>query len=43
MQAGDADAAKALYERYLALGPPEDWAKMARQAIAVCAAAIRAG
>ena len=38
MQAGHMRQAKALYERYLALGPPEDWAKTARKAIQVCMA-----
>ena len=32
--------AKALYERYLALGPPDDWAATARKAIAYCAASL---
>ena len=36
MQAGDLPAAKGLYERYLALGPPEDWAQTARRAIRYC-------
>jgi tetratricopeptide (TPR) repeat protein len=37
MQAGELAAAKALYERYLALGPPDDWAATARKAILYCA------
>jgi tetratricopeptide (TPR) repeat protein len=37
MQAGDLAAAKALYERYLVLGPPDDWAATARKAILYCA------
>ena len=36
MQAGDLAAAKALYERYLALDPPADWAQTARRAIRYC-------
>jgi tetratricopeptide (TPR) repeat protein len=39
MQAGDLGAARALYERYLRLDPPEEWAAMARKAILVCSAA----
>ncbi|HEY1425130.1 MAG TPA: tetratricopeptide repeat protein, partial [Caulobacteraceae bacterium] len=38
MKAGAMAAAKALYERYLALGPPDEWAATARKAIAYCAA-----
>ncbi len=38
MQAGELGAAKALYERYLALGPPEDWAATARKAVLYCTA-----
>jgi tetratricopeptide (TPR) repeat protein len=41
MQAGDVAAAGALYERYLELGPPDEWAHMARQALRYCAAAAR--
>jgi tetratricopeptide (TPR) repeat protein len=36
MQAGELAAAKALYERYLALNPPDDWAATARKAIVYC-------
>jgi tetratricopeptide (TPR) repeat protein len=36
MRAGQMSQAKALYERYLALGPPDDWARTARKAIQVC-------
>lgn len=42
MKAGEVGAAKALYERYLALGPPEDWAAMARKAITYCTARLSA-
>jgi tetratricopeptide (TPR) repeat protein len=38
MRAGQMSEAKALYERYLALGPPDDWARTARKAIQVCTA-----
>ena len=38
MKAGEMVAARKLYERYLALGPPEDWAQTARRAIQYCAA-----
>ena len=38
MNAGQMAAAKRLYERYLTLDPPEEWAAMARKAIIVCAA-----
>lgn len=38
MKRGEMGAAKSLYERYLALGPPEDWAQTARKAITYCAA-----
>ena len=38
MKAGDLAAAKVLYERYLALDPPDDWAATARKAILYCAA-----
>ncbi|HZZ87580.1 MAG TPA: tetratricopeptide repeat protein [Caulobacteraceae bacterium] len=38
MNAGDLAAAQGLYERYLALGPPPDWAALARKAILYCAA-----
>jgi len=42
MKAGDTAAAIPLYERYLALDPPEDWALKARRAIQYCAAALSA-
>jgi hypothetical protein len=42
MNAGEMGAAKALYERYLALGPPEEWAAVARKAILYCAARLLA-
>ncbi|MFI4974334.1 MAG: tetratricopeptide repeat protein [Caulobacterales bacterium] len=42
MKAGEMGPAKALYERYLALGPPEDWAATARKAIMYCAASLPA-
>jgi tetratricopeptide (TPR) repeat protein len=42
MKAGEIGAAKALYERYLALGPPEAWAATARKAIAYCSARLSA-
>jgi tetratricopeptide (TPR) repeat protein len=42
MKAGDMGAAKALYERYLALDPPDDWAATARKAILYCAAGLSA-
>jgi hypothetical protein len=34
--------AKVLYERYLTLGPPPDWAATARRAITYCAAKLSA-
>lgn len=37
MKAGAMAEAKALYERYLALGPPDEWATTAKKAIAYCA------
>lgn len=40
MKAGEMRSAKALYERYLALGPPDDWAAMARKAIRYCATMV---
>lgn len=40
MKAGAMAEAKTLYERYLALGPPDDWAATARKAIAYCAASL---
>jgi tetratricopeptide (TPR) repeat protein len=42
MKAGDMGAAKALYERYLTLDPPADWAATARKAITYCAAELSA-
>jgi hypothetical protein len=42
MKAGDMARAKGLYERYLALGPPDDWAQTARKAISYCAAHLPA-
>jgi hypothetical protein len=39
MREGALAEARGLYERYLGLGPPEAWAKVARQAIRYCAAA----
>jgi tetratricopeptide (TPR) repeat protein len=42
MKAGEMGEAKALYERYLALGPPDDWAATARKAILYCAAGLSA-
>jgi tetratricopeptide (TPR) repeat protein len=42
MKADAMGEAKALYERYLALGPPDDWAATARKAIAYCAACLSA-
>ncbi|HEY1751946.1 MAG TPA: tetratricopeptide repeat protein [Caulobacteraceae bacterium] len=38
MQAGEVAEAKRLYERYLALNPPADWAATARKAIVYCQA-----
>lgn len=40
MQAGETRAAKALYERYLTLDPPDAWAATARKAILYCAASL---
>lgn len=42
MKSGDVGAAKALYERYLTLDPPPDWAATARKAITYCAAELSA-
>lgn len=36
MKSGAMGEAKTLYERYLALDPPEDWARTARRALQVC-------
>jgi tetratricopeptide (TPR) repeat protein len=38
MKAGDVGGAKTLYEHYLALDPPDDWAATARKALTYCAA-----
>jgi hypothetical protein len=38
MKAGDMETARSLYERYLALDPPDDWAATARKAILYCLA-----
>jgi hypothetical protein len=38
MKAGEMGAARALYERYLALDPPDEWAATARKAIVYCTA-----
>ncbi len=40
MKAGEMRSAKTLYERYLALGPPDDWAATARKAILYCATMV---
>jgi len=42
MRAGDVAQAKTLYERYLALDPPADWAATARKAILYCQARLSA-
>jgi tetratricopeptide (TPR) repeat protein len=42
MKAGEMGEAKALYERYLTLGPPDDWAATARKAILYCTARLSA-
>jgi hypothetical protein len=42
MKAGDLAEAKALYEQYLALDPPAEWAATARKAITYCAAKLSA-
>src|SRR5579871_786171 len=42
MNAGDVRAAMGLYERYLALDPPKDWAQTARKAILYCQAKLSA-
>jgi tetratricopeptide (TPR) repeat protein len=42
MKTGDMTGAKLLYERYLALDPPEDWAQKARRAIQYCSALLSA-
>jgi tetratricopeptide (TPR) repeat protein len=40
MKTGDFKNAKRLYERYLALDPPPDWAATARKAITYCGAQL---
>jgi tetratricopeptide (TPR) repeat protein len=40
MKAGEVGEAKTLYERYLALDPPDRWAATARKAIVYCTALI---
>jgi tetratricopeptide (TPR) repeat protein len=42
MKAGDLAGAKELYEQYLALDPPAEWAATARKAITYCAAKLSA-
>ena len=42
MKADEMGEAKALYERYLALDPPADWAMTARKAITYCTARLSA-
>jgi tetratricopeptide (TPR) repeat protein len=42
MKAGDMADAKTLYERYLALDPPDAWAQTARKAILYCTARLSA-
>jgi tetratricopeptide (TPR) repeat protein len=42
MKAGEMGAAKALYERFLTLGPSADWAATARKAIVYCSARMSA-
>ena len=42
MKAGEMGLAKGLYEQYLALHPPDDWAAMARKAIVYCTARLSA-
>jgi tetratricopeptide (TPR) repeat protein len=42
MKLGAMAEAKALYERYLTLGPPDDWAATARKAISYCSAQLSA-
>jgi tetratricopeptide (TPR) repeat protein len=42
MKLDQMEAAKALYERYLTLDPPEDWAATARKAITYCVARLSA-
>jgi hypothetical protein len=40
MKAGNFSEAKRLYEHYLALDPPADWAATARKAITYCSAQL---
>ena len=40
LKAGEIAPAKALYERYLALDPPDSWAATARKAILLCMAQL---
>lgn len=42
LKAGELAEAKTLYERYIALGPPPDWAATARRAITYCSAKLSA-
>jgi len=42
MKEGELAAAKALYEQYLALDPPSEWAATARKAITYCSARLSA-
>ena len=42
MRGGEMGEAKALYERYLTLNPPDDWAATARKAIVYCSARLSA-
>ncbi len=42
MKAGHIAHAKSLYERYLVLDPPADWAATARKAITYCTARLSA-
>ena len=42
MKAGEIGAAKSLYERFLTLDPPADWAATARKAITYCSAQLSA-
>ena len=40
MNRGDLAAARSLYERYLDMDPPADWAQTARKAIRYCEAKL---
>jgi len=42
MKAGELVSAKTLYEQYLALNPPAEWAATARKAITYCSARLSA-